>query len=102
MTSDPPAEGEECREFLVIPPLGAQFDEPEMMQRIAEALSEEFPDAVFTVADGDRGDEFSIYPILGVANSDTPLARMPAQGVMAAIIDFLEANFAGIPKPGIH
>jgi hypothetical protein len=44
----------------------------------------------------------SLYPIRGTSDSDTPMARMPAEGAVAKILDFLEANFGGIPKPGVH
>jgi hypothetical protein len=86
----------------VIPPRGAQFEEPDVIKRITEALHEEFPEAAFMVADGERWDAFIVYPILGTSDSDTPMARMPAEGAVAKILDFLEANFGGIPKPGVH
>ncbi|MFU0502986.1 hypothetical protein [Pseudaminobacter sp. NGMCC 1.201702] len=92
----------ECTEFLVVLPIGPQFDDPAVLKRIAEALHEEFPEAVFTVADGDRGENFAVYPILGKADSGQPMARMPAEGIVAAISDFLEENFATIRKPMLH
>lgn len=102
MISKRSVKADECREFLIIPPIGAQFDEPDMMKRIAEALGEEFPESLFTVAGGDREEDFAVYPVLGMTDSDQPLLRVPDEGVIGAIRDFLEANFASMPKPSMH
>lgn len=102
MISKRSVKADECREFLIIPPFGAQFDELDMMKRITEALGEEFPESMFTVTGGERGEDFAVYPVLGLTGSDQPLLRIPDEGVVAAISDFLQTNFSRIPKPALH
>jgi hypothetical protein len=91
----------ECREFLVIVPVGVQFKNPAVLQEIADALHKEFPETVFTVASAGNQKNFIVYPVLGATGAHQ-IARMPVEGVVEAIGDFLETNFATIPKRMLH
>lgn len=92
----------ECREFVVIPPDGAQFDELGLQARIAEALREAFPDAGFTVISAEyRNDDFTILPVLEERNG-VMTTRMPHADVIAEIDTFLTLNFATIRAPRLH
>jgi hypothetical protein len=94
----------ECREFVVLPPEGVQFDEPTLHTRIAEALREAFPDAGFTVMGRDnplRDDEFTIIPVVEERDGER-MSRLPHPDVIAEIGNFLTVNFAGIPAPKLH
>jgi hypothetical protein len=92
----------ESREFVVLPPLGSQFDEPALHQRIAEALREAFPDAGFTVlAGGPREDDFTIMPVVEERNG-VKTSRVPHPDVIAEIGTFLALNFATIRAPMLN
>jgi hypothetical protein len=88
----------ECREFVVLPPESAQFDEPALQARIAEALRKAFPDAGFTVMGTDdplRDDEFTIIPVVEERDGER-MSRLPPADYIAEIGNFLAENFAGI------
>lgn len=94
----------ECREFVVLPPAGVQFDEPDLQARIAEALREAFPDAGFTVIapkESIREDEFMIMPVVEEING-VRTSRLPHADVIAEIGAFLTVNFATIRAPKLH
>ncbi|MFU0507930.1 hypothetical protein [Pseudaminobacter sp. NGMCC 1.201702] len=93
----------ECREFVVVPPVGVQFDEPALQERIVEALRDEFPESGFTLVDtaAARDEEFRIIPVLSATDAG-PVSRMPAESVTEEIDSFLALNFATIPAPKLQ
>ena len=94
----------ECREFVVMPPLGIQFEDTALHQRIVRALSEEFSDYHFSlvcVEGHERGVEFTVVPVIE-ETSGGQTAHLPSEKLLSEIDYFLAVNFATIPAPKLH
>ena len=94
----------ECREFAVLPPLGTQFEDTALHQRIVRALSEEFSDSHFSlvcVEGRDRDVGFTVVPIIE-ETSGRSKAHLPSEKLLSEIDHFLAVNFATIRPPRLH
>ncbi len=93
---------DQCRELLVIPPHGEEFNEPETLKRIKEAVSARFPDYVFQVGIESqfRDDSFVLIPVMGVVDNANPqpLKAPPDFEEMHEIGEFLFHQFVGLKQ----
>jgi hypothetical protein len=94
----------ECREFVVLPPLGTQFEDSALHKRIVQALSDEFSDLHFSlvcVEGNDRDVEFTVVPIIE-ERSGRQTAHLPSEELLSEIGQFLAIHFASIPAPKLN
>ena len=84
-----------CSAFIVVPPVGAAFDEFKMHIRIEAALAERFAPYMFAVTneDPDRCEAFRLAPILGTIVGGKPRFRPPSVAVVREIGMFLYETF---------
>ncbi|WP_027037600.1 hypothetical protein [Mesorhizobium ciceri] len=82
-----------CRSFVVVPPIGARFDDPLFQMRIEDELNVEFFGFQFVISTqgSDRFKEFMLIPMLGKAgdNVTEALAAYPDMETIAEIATFL-------------
>lgn len=95
----------ETREFVVVPPEGAEFDQPEKHREIEAALTNAFPSCKFQVTTvPTRYDDFFFLPIMGVAGDPgnaQPMLKPPAIELVDEITRFL-AEYQNRAKTVLH
>ena len=89
-----------CREFIVLPPNGDEFDAPGMHDRIRRALASRFPAYEWHLMPHGRHREecFVFLPVLGVAGGapwEISMIERPDIEDLQEIADFLFQEFVG-------
>ncbi|TIQ83934.1 MAG: hypothetical protein E5X38_27260 [Mesorhizobium sp.] len=90
-----------CRNFIVVPPIGARFDRLSVRMQMEEELNGEFTGFKFVVStDGpQRFEDFMLIPMLGKAgdNVTEPLAAYPDFEIVQTIAVFLHRYLGEVP-----
>ncbi|MER9758509.1 hypothetical protein [Mesorhizobium sp. M0138] len=77
-----------CKDMIVVPPIGTQFETPEFLAEISALLDDAFPDYDFTITTVSkfRDDSFVLIPMLGsVGGEGSVLAAYPDMTAMQEI-----------------
>jgi hypothetical protein len=85
----------DCSEFVVMPPIGAAFDEPKWQAFVETALSSRYPPYKFKVTtEGPwRDDSFVLIPVLGSVDGGRPMLNEPDRELMRDMGQFLYETF---------
>ena len=69
-----------CRDLIVVPPIGAQFETPAFLAEIRNLLDDAYPDYDFTITTQSefRDDSLVLIPVLGSVDGEgSVLASLP-------------------------
>ncbi|ESY36976.1 hypothetical protein X746_28475 [Mesorhizobium sp. LNJC380A00] len=87
-----------CKDMIVVPPIGAQFETPEFLAEISALLDEAYPDYDFTITTISkfRDDSFVLIPRLGsVGGEGSVLAAYPDMTAMQEMGNLLFKHIIG-------
>jgi hypothetical protein len=90
----------DCREIVVVPPVGASFDDPEQLAAIRAGLAERFPQFIWKVESGPIRDDVAFFLIPKLEGVGNGLLREPPLDVVKAVRDYLSENFT--PNRRLH
>jgi hypothetical protein len=95
---------DDCSEIIVMPPIGAAFDEPKWQAFVETALSVRYPPYKFKVAiEGRRRDEtFVLIPVLGPVEGGGPMLNAPDVELMCDMGRFLHETFIRDRRATVH